>query len=375
MSDGSIKTINSGYTLTLRNGNIYYERILNNTFTDANFDFTPYTVTFRIQHTTESSSYYEDIEIIQYPAIYGKADDNTFVEKNGGGRGQGYVWVNGYQGSSNDGDVPNRYSRSTFKTDHYRGFFDNASGLTLSSGITSQSMLVFTISSVEGTKYVIGDPREETVDQNFVETKHTVSGKTYSIWDYAPGVEGSTSRILENYYATYTTDKYDNISTNNIYANETEAAAVERTYNMIAPKFRISSGYGMLGLVGENRYYHLMKKRCASYQEDGYPAGRWRLPTKAEFEFIIYLSEKGKIPELFYSTYEYWCAHGHGVPSGETVTMRHRTDYGSSSKISVRCVYDDWYWGSDPVIDTKNETDKFIWGDVDRALYAPPMNY
>lgn len=375
LSNGTTVNVpSSDYTLTLRDGHIFYEKVLNNNFEDEDFDFTPYTIKFRIQHTTESATYYEDIEIIQYPAIYGEADRNTFAE-NGGGRGQGFVWVNGYQGGSASGSTPNRYSRSTFNTNHYRGFFDDASGLTLSSGVTSTSMLIFTISSVEGTKYVIGDPREEVVDPDFVGEKHTVNRNEYSIWDYAPGVDGSSSRLLENYYATYTTDEYDEVSTNNIYASIEEAAAAERTYNMIAPKFRISSGYGQLGLVGENRYYHLMKKRCASYQEDGYPAGRWRLPTKAEFEFIIYLSDQGKIPALFYPSYQYWCAHGHGVPNGETVTMRHRTDNGSSSSISVRCVYDDWYWGSEPVIDTKTETDHFIWGDVNRAAYAPAIKY
>ena len=55
--------------------------------------------------------------------------------------------------------------------------------------------------------------------------------------------------------------------------------------------------------------------------------------------------------------------------------MFHRTQYTNNSSpvqnmISVRCVYDDWYWGSDP-IDTKD----FRWGDVNRASYAPPMNH
>ena len=99
-----------------------------------------------------------------------------------------------------------------------------------------------------------------------------------------------------------------------------------------------------------------MKKRCASYQEDGYPAGRWRLPTRAEFQFIVYLSYKEKIPTLYKSTSDYWCAHGYGKPNNGNVTMNYKT---KSSGNSVRCVYDEWYWGSEKIADKT----KFTWGD------------
>ena len=44
--------------------------------------------------------------------------------------------------------------------------------------------------------------------------------------------------------------------------------------------------------------YSDAEKRCAAYQEDGYPAGRWRVPTKAEVKYIIQLSGWGVIPVL-----------------------------------------------------------------------------
>ena len=111
-----------------------------------------------------------------------------------------------------------------------------------------------------------------------------------------------------------------------------------------------------------------MKKRCASYQEDGYPAGRWRLPTKAELEFIFYLSNKGKVPTLFVSSMDYWCAHGYANPGDDGYAdMGYRTYYNDrSNTISVRCVYDDWYWGSDPVLKTEEEKSRFTWGDPPR---------
>ena len=365
---GGTDNITSGYTLERNADHIYYKRELINDFTKNNFDFAPYTITFTIQHTTESDDYQEEITITQYPAVYGSQDINTDAT-NGGtdNQYQGFVWVNGYQGTS---------------ANNNQDYFSAATGLSNSTGVTSTTMLVFTVSSVEGTKYVIGDPREEVVNSDFMNEKH--NSNRYSIWASAPGVEGGAARYLQNYYATYTNHSDYNRTTNstaNIYANETEAAVAERTYNMIAPKFRISSGYGAISSFtgGENQYYHYMKKRCASYQEDGYPAGRWRLPTKAEFEFIVDLSYKEKVPLLFNNTLRYWCAHGHGSAntSTGTVSMTHATYY-NNSMISVRCVYDDWYWGSEPVIDnTVVSNNRFTWGDVNRAnkADAPAIKY
>jgi hypothetical protein len=106
-----------------------------------------------------------------------------------------------------------------------------------------------------------------------------------------------------------------------------------------------------------------MRRRCASYQEDGFPAGRWRMPTKAEVEYIVRLSAEGKIPKLFNDEKDnpqgdYWCAHGVAYPqSNGTVTLT-----AASGEHSVRCVYDDWYWGSSPVVTSSNRS-PFTWGD------------
>lgn len=380
LNDGSDKsvTLTEGVHYYLDNGCIVYHRDLINDFSNSNFDFTPYKVELKISHTTPTTTgviMSETVKITQFPAIYGERDVNTDAENGGGANDyNGFVWVNGYQDNSYKGDTPNRYVISENTDNHYVGYFDNAtSGLSGGGDVTSNTMLVFTITSVQGTKYVIGDPREENVNTSFVSATHKVQNNTYSIWEYAPGVEGSDSRLLTNYYATDTYhNSLKNASASNatqtaIYNSDEQAANNERTYNMIAPKFRISSGYGAISSSGDRRYYHLMKKRCASYQEDGYPAGRWRLPTKAEFEFIIYLSYANKIPKLFSTSLNYWCAHGYGQPqtSDGSVRMGYKTDFGSKS-VSVRCVYDDWYWGSDPVIDTTKENDHFIWGDQPR---------
>lgn len=113
--------------------------------------------------------------------------------------------------------------------------------------------------------------------------------------------------------------------------------------NAIAPQFKIASSAGA-SLYSNQDYsrmtYEQARNRCASYQEDGYPAGRWRIPTDAEIRFVISLSDKGKIPSLFYGTY--WAASGAKLDNKgeETVT---------NNGASVRCVYDSWYWGDEPM--------------------------
>ncbi|MBO4768457.1 MAG: hypothetical protein J5495_02865, partial [Bacteroidales bacterium] len=91
-------------------------------------------------------------------------------------------------------------------------------------------------------------------------------------------------------------------------------------------------------------------KRAMTYQENGYPAGRWRLPTEAEIAFIVARQKEGVIPWLFASTY-YHCANGRlmYVLTGND----HRNDppisLNSSRAGFNRFVYDLWYWGEEPM--------------------------
>ena len=71
---------------------------------------------------------------------------------------------------------------------------------------------------------------------------------------------------------------------------------------MIAPKLRVASSY----CEGVQSNRRLAELRCASYQEDGYPAGRWRLPTLAEAKYIVNLSAEGRIPSLFEVGFKYF---------------------------------------------------------------------
>ncbi|MBR3449845.1 MAG: hypothetical protein IKH24_03285 [Bacteroidales bacterium] len=113
--------------------------------------------------------------------------------------------------------------------------------------------------------------------------------------------------------------------------------------NAIAPKFKIASSAGANYYDGDTDVsrvtFEQANHRCASYQENGYPAGRWRVPTDAEIRFVINLSKNNKIPSLFGGNY--WAASGVVLnDQGEVVS--------GATKASVRCVYDAWYWGNSP---------------------------
>ena len=126
--------------------------------------------------------------------------------------------------------------------------------------------------------------------------------------------------------------------------------AAEVNENMIAPVFMVASSAGK----SQTLSYKYAATRCAAYQENGYPAGRWRVPTKAEIMFLIQLSEKEKIPTLFtpdssMSSGAYWCSSGVVYPlTNGTVEYRNFTEAASIHANNwVRCVYDSWYWGED----------------------------
>lgn len=156
--------------------------------------------------------------------------------------------------------------------------------------------------------------------------------------------------------------------------------------NTIAPKFRICSSYG-----GTSGYMtrEMSRRRAAAYQELGYCAGRWRLPTFAEVEFVMKLAADKKIPRLFGTnasgTWFYWCAQGavrvpDGTVQNPNIAIVANPTGGASGAASApftgdnyrdhtRFVYDEWYWGSEtltPSSQTPNAnspTYTFTWGD------------
>lgn len=347
------------YKLYISGSDIVFENVLNNDMTSASFDFTAYTATFTIRHK-DNANYSETITIVQYPAIYAVAQANsnwkgTNYTNNQNNDQNGYMYVNGYQGYTSSGRPSNV------------DFFLSAGGIYNN---ISPHMYVFTVTTVEGTNYVIGDPRD---------TEYTYDAGD-ARWYNGPSIYTGGNRELSYYYGTYVASaKYTNASatTGVIYANDAAAEAAEPTINMIAPKFRLASGYSVLySDYDEAKVLENLKKRCASYQEDGYPAGRWRLPTRAEFQFIMTQVNMDLLPELYIKENTYWCAHGTGTPEDNGTISMSYVGYDGTGH-SVRCVYDEWYWensetyrlGTTNANGTFTPSDTFTWGDMPRSEF------
>lgn len=262
----------------------------------AKSDYTDYKFEITIQHK-DDDRYEETIKITQYPMIPVKAEQNSDYNNDGSryqNRDYGFVYINNQRQNS---------SNNWYKV----------SGMSGGSN-SNPNRYIITVTSLTTNEFIIGDPRSSSSSVPIPDNNLS---------------EDDNGHKLTFYYQTE----------NSI-----------RTINMISPQFMIASSYGM---CPSGRTKDDVIKRCAAYQEDGYPAGRWRVPTRAEIKYIMTLSEWTVIPFLFNPGGNYWSANGPvKYDSNQGVIDSNEGDY-------VRCVYDTWYWGTDQLSD-KN---KFVYGD------------
>ena len=277
------------------------------------------TYTFTIRHTGDAgNTYYKNITVRQIPSLAIEAQRNSDtgpIIQSGHTEEDGYTFENGtrllYDGSTRRNTNFNMY-------------------------IISVSVLP---NSGEFANYSITDPRSESYTA-------TPGNKGTTYYSSENSIDGRTRR-LQYYYPAGNTEIYD---------------------NFIAPKFRIASSFGASGTMSRSDGI----ARCASYQEDGYPAGRWRLPTVAEIKFMAQLTTLNLIPRLLGSNTGngfsyYWCnsdgsavqiANANQSPQSDPTKVE-RTD-----NSNVRCVYDEWYWENTDHATVDKET--FTWGDEPR---------
>lgn len=274
---------------------LFFEHELKNEM-NKDCDYSEYIVTFDVQHIGDNT-YKETIKITQYPMIAIVADLNSDYNDdnnaNNDNAHKGYVIIN---------------KQTTTNTD-----WSAVHGLTGSN--KNPNRYIVTVNSLTeeaGNDYIIGDPRSKTV-------KNPTNIN-----------RDDNKRALTYYYPT----NRDGM-----------------TRQMIAPQFMMASSYGVCNAMTRDE----AEKRCATYQEDGYPAGRWRVPTEAEVKYIIQLSGWGVIPVLFTNGSNYWSAHS-VVKNNDGVFST-----STSTEAFVRCVYDTWYWGKERV-----DEDTFTYGDKQR---------
>jgi hypothetical protein len=215
-------------------------------------------------------------------------------------------------------------------------------------------------------KYIIGDPRVRISDTNL-----NNDGSNMDLyWEAdAQGVNDVYAMELDSNgdYVLDADGKYQYSSGKRALKYYYPTSDKGEVYRVIAPKFRIvsfcSSGGSTITPEGA-------KIRCAAFQENGYPAGRWRLPTTAEISFIIGLANMtpAAIQPLFFGT-NYYYSSTDRVQNNKTVDIQPIPNNNTQTG-SVRCVYDEWYWGAEQEA-MKNPANNpadgeeflFTWGD------------
>lgn len=259
-------------------------------------DFSPFTIVVEVYNKDDIS--HVTWKIVQYPAIYIEAEYNPDGDKN--------RFVYGVGGAGPE-----------------ISYSDNVSNDQISLGLVTTpeesernyNLYTINVSSLgPDSPYIIGDPRY------------------YNIGNFSYLLDGKPDDT--GYYLQYYDGGDPNLPT-----------------NMIAPSFKIASAWGTSKSEGLAMYGS--SSRCTVYQENGYPAGRWRLPTEAEIQFIVELSERGYIPKLFDANYYATSGRYYDRKTGQFI---HNVNFKAED---VRCVYDVWYWGNEK-IDNPNQ---FYFGD------------
>lgn len=314
---------------------------LDSDYSGSTFDVAPFTIAFTLHLNSDSGTTYDkEVVITQYPPLYIEVNP-----KEGHAKSDGWIRVKGKENYSGSSALDVNDDSGSSGIYNYMGSIVPYSGHTSSVGDGSDTgnnnpnlhkvsasilNLTMTIDGVSGVEMVIGDSRE--------------SESSYD----------TTTEQLKGYDGSAITGKLEGLSGYRKTAEDRK--------NFVSPSFIIASSYGKTGLVT----YEGALKRCAAYQEDGYPAGRWRIPTMAEIEFLIKLSDNSKIPQLFAvsgnstTASGYWAAgkEQYTYVGGESGTKGFinlsDTTPGSDRKYVkggitysgyVRCVYDTWYWG------------------------------
>lgn len=340
----------------VKDGQVVLTHVLNNDMSSNDLDYVPYTITVLVtMELANGQSITEEVVFKQYPAIYLYADQNTDWNNGGGVNADHNTLVNGYYGGQSQTTVNNTQTTFVGPVSGEKSqvaYFCSVNGISTSNSNANPNQYVITVSSISaGQSYVIGDPRVRTSDTGLVNA--TGTSTRYSAWATGYVVDENMTTVTPNrklahYYPTnveMVSGKTDKTKPENFLTGWT-----------IAPKFRIASSYAVVRDIDMAHEYDIMKKRCASYQENGYPAGRWRMPTYAEVAFIASMSDRLMIPRLFNDDTDYWCAHGNFLPTDGTVTLTNGDD-----AASIRCVYDEWYWGNKKLANPS----QFTWGDTE----------
>ena len=301
INDVAPSLTNSTFTVKVdkNNGKIVLEHDLDNIMPDKVYHYFPYEITVQVTNPALPGNP-EIIVFKQYPALYVEYETmnscTAFVNGNNS-RSSGWWWIAGTASNSH-----------------------NIYKVTVSAFDSSTA------------SYIIADPREPANNDNFVFRENINANSNVR----TTATDASGDNTLTGYRGTIT------------------GPASE---NLVAPAFLVSSSYITNGGNGVNTYNYNTngKYRCAGYQENGYPAGRWRLPTPAEIQVIARMCTEKKLENVFYANGSTYLSSNGAYRVYET--NGGTVSYEGETSATLRCVYDIWYWK-----DKAKNNSQFIWG-------------
>lgn len=388
-NDVASETVMSWFTVDNTNHIVEFLHELNNDIDDINLDISPYNITLVLAHK-DDHSFSETINIVQSPAIIVTPELNEANNNGDTGLGtRGDVYVNGQERNFN------------------WAWYNTVRDVRNDNGDLKGAEYMYVIETKivpSGKGYIITDPRSTTPNKITPPATDDPNsgriGNTYNLFDYSnPNVNASDQKLyvtglpgLSDAPALFVQDgdyHVENGTDKRKMRYYYPAMTTKESEQFIAPKFRIASRFNSMGNIAPT-WYDIVR-RCATYQEAGYPAGRWRLPTKAEVSYIFALQKLGLIPEIFMhgsgDTQGYYCATDNfEFPEGQSELNFTGEIYQKTR--SVRCVYDDWYWEQtdskvngkvNGTVQTttggrlpKEKYNQFTWGDMPRAGASAP---
>lgn len=313
-------------------------------------DVSVITYDFTIRHA-DNETYEKRIRVYQYPSIYISQMDggNVFIDGF-------FQYLDGQPvGFNNPIPVGNGYRSVTFTGQQF------SPGTYTGNATTGGSSTTAIQTPYGRLGYDGGSPIKTTLVT--VTTFNDASSKyqprtqdpeyTYSISD--PRVDNNWSTSLIPYLTGQGSTSGNNISlqhadwTNeqNIKVGSGIVSTSDQNLSPIAPSFLISSRWGRPGGTSFPTSKEEAEQRCATYQEAGYPAGRWRLPTEAEVYFVYQLQNRNLIEGLFTAGgYGYMASSGRKFGrSNHYYFDNNPAEDETETQVSIRCVYDYWYWG------------------------------
>ena len=323
-------------------------------------------ITLKHKDQDKDTPYQETVILKFYPNIYLSSEK---IDESGGlSNHDGWILVNGYGTSDADtgkckevsgrnGNEQDSRALLTFTVttldesdkDDWGWVLDDPRTMYINNELSDGSMLTDEADNINrwlSSDY--GGPYDGTINSGatanrrgeYSTDRHKKGDGLHTMWEYNKGLDwtinwsGGTWDVLKDFYSDqeYLEEGTPNPQYHRTLSYYYPTHEILEKAKIIAPKFTVVSYHAWAAEGSEDR--ETARRRCATYQQWGYPAGRWRLPTQSEIKFVKQLQKTDVILDVFGGSTN-WSAQGKVNSDGNLTT---------TGVAYTRCVYDNWYW-------------------------------